>query len=172
MTSNETPGEFALDDTRGATPVDERVVTTTEIRLNPDSAPDEGILTQVTVNEGVPTQVANPRRASWRTFVQSVIAFLVAANVALPIVQSFLVENVEGAQAVLGPIYAYIVIGVNFAVLVTSLGSKLIALLMANPTVNAWIEKHLAFLAPIKIEESPWADLPATGPGELGSGQR
>lgn len=104
---------------------------------------------ELVANVGVPTQVANPRRASWRTFVQAVIPFLVAVNVALPIIQTFLVDNIDQAQQVLGPIYGYIVIAVNFAVIVFSLASKLIAILMAQPKVNEWIKAHLSFLAPI-----------------------
>jgi hypothetical protein len=101
-------------------------------------------------NSLVPTQVANPSRASWRTFIQSTVSYLVFLNLALPIVQTFLVENVDGAQSVLGPIYGYVVAGTNFLVLVFGLGAKLIALLMANPRVNEFITKRLSWLAPIK----------------------
>ena len=129
-----------------AFPVDERIVSTSPI-LDTSGA-ESGL---EAINQGVPTQVANPSRASWRTFAQAVIAFLVVANVALPIVQQFLVDNIADAQTVLGPIYGFVVLVVNIAVIVTSLGAKLIALLMARPEVNAWIIKHLQFLAPIPL---------------------
>lgn len=98
----------------------------------------------------VPTQVANPSRASWRTYVQSVVSFLVGANIVLPIVSEFLSANVAGLEHALGPIYGWLVIGVNFAILVFGLGAKLIALFMAKPAVNDWITKNLPWLAPVK----------------------
>jgi len=126
---------------------DERTVSTEVVPISPGSS-----LTTLVANVGVPTQVANPSRASWRTFAQAVVPFLLVLNVALPIIQSFLVENIAQAQQVLGPIYGYVVIGVNFAAIVVALGSKLIALLMANPTVNGWIKTHLSWLAPIPVQ--------------------
>jgi hypothetical protein len=116
--------------------IDEKIIT----------APVNGL----PANAGIATQLANPSRASWRTFVQSAISYLVFLNIALPIVQSFLVDNISGAQHVLGPIYGWVVLATNFLVLVFGLGAKLIALLMANPQVNAFITKRLSWLAPIK----------------------
>ena len=130
------------------TPVDEKVLTQTATVIVPGDG-DTAEVSIVTQNDGIPTQVANPSRASWRTFVQSAVSFLILANIALPIVQGWLVENVDGASVVLGPAYPYIVIGVNFAVLAFSLGAKLIALIMAQPKLNEWITNHLSFLAPI-----------------------
>lgn len=110
----------------------------------------------------IPTQIANPKRASWRTFVQSAVAFLIGANIVLPIVSGFLVDNIDGLKSVLGPVYGYIVIGVNVAILVLSLGAKLVALLMANVTVANWIEAHLQFLAPIKSVDTSDPDIGIT----------
>lgn len=103
----------------------------------------------IAANEGVPTQVANPSRASWRTFVQAAVPYLLAANVALPIIASFLTDYSSDLESLLGPVYGWIVVAVNVAVLVLSLGAKLIALLMAQERVNALVVRHLPFLAPI-----------------------
>lgn len=101
-------------------------------------------------NVGVPTQVANPKRASWRTFVQTAIATLITLNVSLPIIATFLADNSDVAAKILGQWYGPIVAGVNFAVIVAAFVAKLIAQIMAIPAVNAWIEKYLPALAPIK----------------------
>lgn len=102
------------------------------------------------VNAGVSTQVANPSRASWRTAVQSIVSFLLAVNILLPVIAGYLTANVDGLSKVLGPLYGSIVIGVNAAGVIFALGAKLVALLMAQPGVDAWITKYLPALAPIK----------------------
>jgi hypothetical protein len=130
---------------------DEKIITPESVitKALDDTAWPATEVVVVPANDGVPTQVANPSRASWRTFVQALIPFIIAVNIALPLIQSFLVENIDQAQAVLGPVYGWAVIGVNVAVIVFSLGSKLIALLMAQPRINELIKKYLSFLAPI-----------------------
>ena len=107
-------------------------------------------IASVRANNGVPTQVANPQRASWRTYVQAVVGFLIGANVVLPIVALWLTTEQDGLAATLGPAYPIILAGVNFGILVLGLLSKLIAQLMAHPAVNGWIVQHLSWLAPIK----------------------
>jgi hypothetical protein len=119
-----------------------------------DHGPDERVVVPVSrnaeTNEGVPTQVANPSRASWRTFVQAIIPTLLAINVALPLIQQFLVDNGASLEHYLGASYPIVLAGVNACVIILGLASKLIAILMANPVVNEWISKYLPFLAPIR----------------------
>lgn len=104
-----------------------------------------------TASEGLPSQVANPSRASWRTFAQALVAFLVVVNIAALVVAGFLADPSNGLAALIDPaVYGKIVAFVNGLVVVGSAGSKLVALLMANPIVNAFITKYLSFLAPIK----------------------
>ena len=100
-------------------------------------------------NTGVPTQIANPKRASWRTYVQSVVGFLIGANIVLPILQSFL-ETTPGLEPMLGDSYGFVLGVVNLGIVILGLISKLIAQLMAHPKVNAWITANLSWLAPIK----------------------
>lgn len=102
------------------------------------------------INSGVPTQVANPKRASWRTYVQAVIGFLAGANILLPLLAVYLTENAPQLETYLGPVYGWIVLGVNAAIVILGLLSKLVALFMAQPRINAWIVKHLPGLAAIK----------------------
>lgn len=128
------------------TVADERVVTVD------DGAQIAASIPSTVVNVGVPTQVANPSRASWRTFVQSALAFLVVANVAAALAVQFL--NTPDGAALLALLPANVVAVLfsvlNAVVLVGSTLAKLVSILMANPTVNEWISTHLSFLAPIK----------------------
>jgi hypothetical protein len=104
-------------------------------------------------NEGVPTQVANPSRASWRTFVQSIVPTLAVLNIALPLVYGFLIENADQIGGLLGPVYGWITIGVNTAAVAIALLAKLNAVIMANPRINAAITNGpwwISWLAPIK----------------------
>lgn len=112
---------------------------------------DGKTLTNIAVGEGIPTQVANPSRSSWRTFVQSLVSFLIVLNLGLLILAGFLADPANGLRDLIDPsIYGAVLGVVNGAVLVGSAVSKLVALFMANPIVNAWITAHLPFLAPIK----------------------
>lgn len=123
------------------------VPTTDEKVIVPAALTDSGI-----TNEGVATQVANPKRASWRTFVQALIPQLVVVNAAIPIIYGFLTDpNVAPELArILGPVYVWITLAFNLATILLSRVSSLIALLMANPVVNEWITAHLPWLAPAK----------------------
>jgi hypothetical protein len=137
-------GETKVSGDHAKVAVDERIVHATPFAGGVSIA-----------NEGVPTQVANPSRASWRTFIQSTISFLILLNVALPILYNYLEANVEDATLVLGPVYPVVRAVANFLVILFGLVAKLIALLMANPTVNAWITEHLSWLAPIPQKDAP-----------------
>jgi hypothetical protein len=91
----------------------------------------------------MPTQVANPRRASWRTFLQTLIALLPTANAILISIQALI--SAPPYDTVVPPwIYAV----VNFTVVGVAFLAKTLAQLMANPVVNTWIEKNWPTLAP------------------------
>ncbi|TFD49627.1 hypothetical protein E3T55_11155 [Cryobacterium frigoriphilum] len=96
-------------------------------------------------NVGVPTQVANPRRAGWRTFIQSALPILFALNLAIPLLQDLLATPPFDA---LTPGWA--IVALNLFGLVIAFLAKLLAQLMAIPAVNDWISRNVRFLAPIK----------------------
>jgi len=134
---------------------DERIVTIAEEVVQPfdySTEPATAQVVEVKINEGVPTQVANPSRASWRTFVQSLIPALVVVNAAVPIVYAFLTDPDVAPQLerILGPVYLWILAACNVVAILLAQASKLLALLMANPTVNEFIVRRLPWLAPIK----------------------
>lgn len=99
-------------------------------------------------NIGVPTQVANPRRASWRTVVQSVIGVFVVAvplvNVVLGQINDYLRQQTDVAV----PGWVWVVLNAGLAV--TALAAGLISRIMNTPGVADFIAKYLPFLAPIK----------------------
>lgn len=104
---------------------------------------------QITLgNIGVPTQVANPRRASWRTVVQSIIGVAILAvplvNVVLANVSDYLHQQTDVAV----PAWVWVVLNAGLAV--TALIAGLVARVMNTPGVAAFIERYLPFLAPIK----------------------
>jgi hypothetical protein len=106
-----------------------------------------------TGNAGVPTQVANPKRASWRTLLQSLLAHAIAVNGILAILAGFLATNSHTAATLLGTYYGPAIAVINGIVLVGAFGAKLFAQLMADPTINAWVTKNLPQLAPIAPEQ-------------------
>lgn len=104
---------------------------------------------QITLgNVGVPTQVANPRRASWRTVVQSVIGVLVVAvplvNVVLGQINDYLRQQTDVA------VPGWVWVALNAGLAVTALAAGLISRIMNTPGVAGFIAKYLPFLAPIK----------------------
>lgn len=88
------------------------------------------------------TQLTFPRRASWRTFFQSLIAMFPVANVILITAQELLRTH---PYDVLFPTWVYLV--VNAAVVLSAFIAKLVAQLMLLPQVNAWIERVAPRLA-------------------------
>lgn len=98
------------------------------------------------VNDGVPTQVANPKRAGWRTFTQALIAFLPLANGILLAVQLVLAQP-DYSGYVPGWVFAV----VNGGILISALASKLVTQVMAAPGVNEWIKAHVPSLAAIPL---------------------
>lgn len=95
-------------------------------------------------NAGVPTQVANPSRAGWRTFFQSAIIIIPALNIALA---NFQVLLETPPLDTLAPEWAFV--AVNFTGLVMAALTKVIAQIMALPGFNAWISRRAPFLAPM-----------------------
>ena len=98
-------------------------------------------------NAGVPTQFANPRRASWRTVVQTAIGILVIAvpiaNSVLANVSDYLHEQTDVAIA------PWVWVAPNAGLGITALVSGVIARIMNTPGVSAFIAKYLPILAPI-----------------------
>lgn len=91
----------------------------------------------------MPTQVAHPRRASWRTFVQTLVALIPIANAVLLSVQALISEPPYDAVV---PVWVFA--SVNFAAVGVAFLAKTVAQVMAAPVVNSWIESHWPKLAP------------------------
>jgi ABC-type uncharacterized transport system permease subunit len=90
------------------------------------------------------TQVANPVRASVRTVVQALVVLVPLVNVAAGIVISYLNEQADLAV----PGWAFVIL--NAVLAATSLIIGMVARLMANPLVNAWVTRTLPWLAPAR----------------------
>jgi len=99
-------------------------------------------ITNQAASQQLPTQVEYPRRASWRTFVQALIAFVPTANGVLLAIQELLREEPFHA-AVPGWVYA----ATNAAVLLGAFLAKVVTQLMGNPVVNDWLERSAPKLA-------------------------
>lgn len=99
-------------------------------------------------NDGVPTQVANPGRATLRTAV-AVLVGLVAAlptlNAILAALQGYLSEQ---AQVVI-PEWVWLAVNGTAALLLFISG--LVTRLLAVPGVNDWIKARLSWLAAIPL---------------------
>lgn len=91
----------------------------------------------VPVDLDPPTQVAYPGRASWRTFFQTLVAFLPTANGILLALQSLLAQPPYD-QAIPG----WVFLAVNAAVVFGAFTSKAVAYLMANPLVDKWLQDN------------------------------
>lgn len=101
-------------------------------------------------NIGVATQVANPKRTAWRTFVQSAIGILI---VAVPLANAVLANLSDYLQTQHDLAVApWVFVAVNGGLAITAFVIGLVARLMATPGVAAFIETRLPFLAPIKTK--------------------
>jgi len=100
------------------------------------SAPNEAAERQL------PTQVEYPRRASWRTFVQTLIAFVPTANGVLFAIQELLKEEPFSSSV---PGWAFA--ATNAAVLLGAFLAKVVTQLMSNPAVDSWLERTTPGLA-------------------------
>jgi hypothetical protein len=90
------------------------------------------------------TQIANPRRAAWRTIVQSIIPLFVIVNAAAIASAGYLTEQTDA------PIPAWVYVALNAIVVATSLVIGLVARLMAVPGVDAWLARVLPALAALR----------------------
>lgn len=100
-------------------------------------------------NEGVPTQVANPGRATKRTAAAVVVGVLLA----LPVVNSVLLivqEELQGQAEFVIPGWVWIVLNASIAAIgiVTSVVTRILAI----PAVNDWVSRHLPGLAPFRSD--------------------
>lgn len=125
---------------------DERQILTNEIPLGDGSA-------LVIPNDGVPTQVANPSRAGWRTFVQAILPTLLVINGAL-----LALQGVLSSPEYSGYVPAWAWAAVNGGLLISAFLSKAIAQVMAVPGVNEWIKAHLPALAAIPLRKDEPAE--------------
>jgi hypothetical protein len=98
------------------------------------------------VNPMMPTQVAHPKRTSWRTFVQTLLALLPTANGILLTVQALI-----AAPPYNDVVPPWMFALVNFAVVTAAFLAKVLSQIMANPVVNRWIETHWPGLAPAPL---------------------
>lgn len=101
-------------------------------------------------NFGVATQVANPRRTTWRTFLQAAIGLLI---VAVPLANAVLVQVAEFLKTqhdLVVPSWAFV--AVNVGIGVSAFIIALVARIMVVPGVAAFIARYLPILAPVKTE--------------------
>ena len=98
--------------------------------------------TVVNIAAETPTQVKNPGRTSWRTFVQAALGGLVLVNPVFLAIQQVMQET----TSIVFPGWAWAT--VNAVVLGSALVSTLVSRIMAIPGVNQWIEEHIHSLAP------------------------
>jgi hypothetical protein len=90
------------------------------------------------------TQIANPVRATVRTVVQFLFGAVPVLNIAAGIAIVVLREQND----LVVPGWVFLVL--NGILAVTALLIALVARLMANPIVNAWITRYASWLAPLK----------------------
>jgi xanthine/uracil/vitamin C permease (AzgA family) len=120
---------------------DQRVLSTEVIPLN------GGDVLEVP-NDGVPTQVANPFRATLRTIVAVLVGLILALptlNGVLAALQAYLAEQTELS------VPAWVWLAVNGSAAVVVFVSGLITRLLAVPGVNEWIKAHIPALAAIPL---------------------
>lgn len=103
---------------------------------------------EIAVEPGTPTQVANPARTAVRTTVQWLVPFLVlavpAANSALGVLNDWLREQDDAS------VPGWVWLAVNGGLFVTGALITLATRIMAIPSVNAFIERYVPWLAPIR----------------------
>ena len=113
-------------------PVDERVLNTVELAHTEDGG------TLVASNLGVPTQVANPFRATLRT----VAAVAVGLVLALPVVNAVLAIVADELARSGAELPAWLWATVNGAIGVVAVVSGIVTRVLAIPGVNDWLASH------------------------------
>lgn len=119
--------------------LDQRVISQGEVALSDGSA-------LVIPNDGVPTQVANPSRASLRTAVAAIVGLVLVLNPVLAIVIEVL-RSLEPTFAI--PPLVYVIL--NGIILVVTAIITLVTRVLAIPGVNEWIKNYLPWLAAIPV---------------------
>jgi len=109
--------------------------------------PGDAVVTTTVAEPVLPTQVANPGRASVRSFVQNLIGGLLLVNPVFLVIQQVMLE----ASDIVFPGWLWAT--VNGVVLGSALFATLVTRIMAIPGVNTFIEQHLSFLAPTKVRQ-------------------
>lgn len=126
--------------------VDERSLVTAEEVVTPfdfTTYPPTAQVSVVTFNEGVPTQLANPRRTTKRAVFQ----LLVVLFPAIPAIALIVLD-------VWSPDWLVLVLGYVVA------AHGAVVRIMALPGVNEWIKAHLPGLAPIPLVAAETLQLP------------
>lgn len=122
--------------------VPETVTIADETTQPYDVDPGDAVITSTTAEPVVPTQVANPGRASFRSFVQNLIAGLLLVNPVFLVVQ----QTMNEFSNIVFPGWAWAT--VNGVVVGSALVATLITRIMALRGVNSFIEEHVHILAP------------------------
>lgn len=120
---------------------DQRVISTA-VEIQPDGS------TLVIPNDGVPTQVANPARATLRTVVAVLVSLVLALptlNAVLAALQAYLIEQTSVE------VPAWVWLAVNGTAALVVFVSGLITRVLAVPGVNTWIKAHIPALAAIPL---------------------
>lgn len=95
-----------------------------------------------------PTQVANPKRTTVRTFVQSAVGLVLIVNIVTP----FLIDSLKSLPEGWVPGWVFLVL--NGVAVATAALIALVARIMAADGVNAAIEKYLPWLAALRLERN------------------
>lgn len=127
MTASNLPGELAEWQ-----PVDERVLNNVEIADLGDGSKI------VATNLGVPTQVANP----WRATLRTVVAVLVGLVLALPTVNLILVAIADELARSGVDLPAWVTAAINGAIAAVALVSGVVTRVLAIPGVNSWLASN------------------------------
>lgn len=90
------------------------------------------------------TQIANPRRAVLRTIVAVIPTLVVVANVAAGVIIGYLNEQTDVA------VPAVVFVWLNAVLAGTTLVIGLTTRLLAAPAVNAFVQRYVSWLAPLK----------------------
>lgn len=143
--------------------VDERILNTVDVAVLEDGS------TITATNVGVPTQIANPVRATVRTVAAVVVGLVLAlstVNAVLGVVASEL-ANVSGFE-IPGWVWAV----VNGAILGVGLVSGIVTRVLAIPGVNAWLASHAVTRPLTAVPVRPAVDLLADAPRLLEDDER
>lgn len=93
------------------------------------------------------TQIANPGRATLRTFVQSAVGLVLIANTVVPMLLDSLKTLPEGV------VPGWVFVTLNGIAVATALLIALVARIMASPVVNSALEQYLPWLAALKRQQ-------------------